>query len=108
MESRAERAAKNESLFRDVNERILEATERFEAPTMSAVCECSDALCTEMISITLAEYAAVRARSDRFALVEGHEDPAVERVVERNGRFVVAEKVGDGADVARRLDPRSP
>jgi hypothetical protein len=59
------------------------------------------------MDITLAEYETVRARGERFAMIGAHEDPAIDRVVDRNERFVVAEKIGPGADIARDLDPRS-
>ena len=107
MESRAERAAKNEALFREVNERVVEVAEQFETELFHAFCECSDAACTRRLQITPPEYAAVRAQGDRFALIAGHDDPSIERVVERTERFVVVEKLGEGADIARELDPRA-
>ena len=106
MESRDERAAKNEALFRDVNERILDAAERFEAEGLEALCECGNASCTSTLQITMTEYGLVRARGNRFALIPGHEDPALERVVEHNERFLVVEKTGEAGEVAQELDPR--
>ncbi len=106
-ETQAERAAKNEALFRDVNEKIKGLTEAQASDWASVLCECRNPDCTRMIDITLAEYEAVRARGERFAMIGGHEDPAIERIVDRNERFLVAEKIGPGADVARDLDPRS-
>ncbi len=107
METQAQRAAKNEALFREVNERIAEVTAGQDEEVADALCECSDASCAEMIQISLAEYQALRARGERLALIAGHEDPAVERVVERNDRFIVVEKTGEGAEIARELDPRA-
>jgi hypothetical protein len=106
MPTQAERAARNEALFREVNEHIKTATEDFESPIGSFLCECSEPSCVERISLTLREYEAVRAHGDRFALVVGHDDPAVERVVEENSRFAVVAKFGEGASVAEELDPR--
>jgi alpha-D-ribose 1-methylphosphonate 5-triphosphate diphosphatase PhnM len=105
--SRAERSAKNESLFREVNERVAMVAEQFRAGEFEVFCECSSAGCPAMIKITPTEYTAVRSRGERFALLAGHDDPAVERVVEQNERFVVVEKFGEGAEIARELDPRS-
>ena len=102
-----ERAARNEALFREVNERIAAAGSGFEASTLKVVCECSRASCAETFDVDFGEYEAVRARGDLFAILEDHVDPEVERVVERRGAFVIVEKHGIGADVARRLDPRS-
>ncbi len=103
---RAQRAAKNEALFREVNENIKDLTEAQAAESAAVLCECSDAACTETIDITLAEYETVRRRGERFALIAGHEDPAIERVIDRNERFLLVEKIGPGAEVARDLDPR--
>jgi len=58
-----ERRALNEALFRDVNERIAESAENFEADRTEFVCECADPSCTEMVPATLAEYENVRKKS---------------------------------------------
>jgi hypothetical protein len=104
--SRAERAANNEALFREVNERVADVAEGFESVEFEVFCECSHAGCTAMLSITMTEYEAVRARGVRFAMIAGHDDPTIEQVVEQNDRFIVVEKIGEGAEVARDLDPR--
>jgi hypothetical protein len=45
LDARRLRAAKNQSLFRDVNERIVELSEKFEAKGMLRyVCECTQEL----------------------------------------------------------------
>jgi hypothetical protein len=110
MESREERAARNEAVFREVNERIKEISRDLsatsDAETFSILCECSKPGCNEMIEITPGEYEEVRSRGDRFALVAGHEDPRLERVVEARRGYTVVEKVGRGAAVAEELDPR--
>ncbi len=103
---RVERAAENEALFREVNERITETTPGWAGDIMSAFCECSAADCFETIDVSRQEYEAVRAKGARFLLLEGHEDPAIERVVERNDRFFVVDKIGEAAEIARDLDPR--
>ena len=107
MESRDARAARNEATFRDVNNRILEAAETFEAEGLLALCECSDAGCVETFQITISEYGLLRSRGNRFALIPGHEDPTLERVVEHNERFLVVEKTGEAGEVASDVDSRS-
>ena len=103
----AHKKAKNESVFREVNERIEDAAIEFGVPgAASFVCECSDASCTEMVSITLAEYNEIRSSGRRFAIRPGHEDPSIERVVDRTERFSVVEKVGAAGTVADHLDSR--
>ena len=107
MVSRAERAARNEALFREVNERIREASARFEVSHGEFLCECSDGGCTQTLTMTLDEYETVRSRGNRFAVLAGHEDPAVERIVERKDAFSVVEKTGEAARIAERENPRT-
>ncbi len=107
MDPRAERAAKNEAVFREVNEHIAETAAGWQDDRLVAVCECHSASCQSTVDLSIAEYEAVRAHADRFLLADGHEDSDVERVVERTDRFIVVEKLGEGREVARRLDPRT-
>jgi hypothetical protein len=60
-----------------------------------------------VVELTPADYEAVRAEGDLFFLVPGHEDLAVDRAVRRTDRLLIVEKVGEGGEVARDLDPRS-
>jgi hypothetical protein len=103
------RIARTESLFRDVNERIAESAERFEADSTEFVCECSDQTCTDRVEATLDEYQEVRADGTQFLLRPGHEDIRVERVVERRGtRHSVVQKVNAVvASAVQRLNPRA-
>ena len=103
----AERAARNEDLFRSVNERIEDVVAQHPEQWFDAVCECSDLECAQNFRVEVAEYEQIRTCSGCFAMLEGHEDPRYERVIERKEGFVVAEKTGDGAKVARALDPRA-
>ena len=104
----AQRRATNEALFRDVNERIAETAERFDASGTEFVCECSDPNCTHRVEASLAEYEQVRDESTTFLVVPGHEQGDIERVIADRGRFRIVEKV---QDVVRatviRLDPRN-
>ena len=102
------RAAKNEALFRDVNERIKDLALAQLGDWSDVLCECSDPDCAATIQVTIGEYEAVRANGTSFALVAGHEDPSIERVVDRNERFIVVEKTEPSAAAeARRNDPRA-
>ena len=100
MEERLERTARNESLFREVNDRIEELSENVEAQGIAPEgglvefhCECGRDDCTERVRVTIAEYEHVRADNDRFLLVPGHETPEMESVVESSDRFVVVDKL---------------
>jgi hypothetical protein len=108
---RERRLARNETLYREVNERVSELAEQFEAETDSPVgfiCECGAADCTEPIPMILAEYEAIRAEPTHFAVLPGHELPEIESVVERHLAYLVVEKREEEAQgVARETDPRS-
>ncbi len=109
---REKRLARNEALYREVNERVAEVAERFvEVGTQTPVgfiCECGAVDCTEPITTTLAEYEAIRAEPTRFAVVPGHELPEIESVVERYpGYFVVETRQEEAEQVARETDPRA-
>jgi len=108
MTTRAERQGRNESLFREVNERIAELNQTFQIEGRSEfLCECSREECKEPVSISIDEYETVRRTPTRFFVIPGHEDQGVERVVERSDRYIVVEKIGEAADEAEDLDPRS-
>ena len=96
MDTRDERLAKNEALLREVNERIHEVGERLQVlpdgDLLDFRCECGRPSCDTSVSLTQAEYEHVRSDNDRFALVPGHEDEEIERIVERSDRYVVVDK----------------
>ncbi len=102
-----ERRATTEALFRDVNERIAESAERFDADRTEFVCECADPNCTHRVAASLAEYEEVRGEPTTFLVTPGHEQADIERVVADRGGFRIVDKVQ--AVVRRtvvRLDPR--
>jgi hypothetical protein len=104
-----ERAARNEALFREVNEqaRSLSALPpSTRANELMIICECSDDRCTERLSLPIPDYEAVRAHPRRFVVVPGHEND-FERVVDRPHGCVIVEKEGQAGEVAERTDPRT-
>lgn len=106
MAFRQERVAKNEVLFREVNERIREVTE-FPGET-DFICECGDASCVEPVALSLAEYEAVRTTASRFFVRTGHELPDIEDVLEQTDRYtIVAKRNGIQGKIAAETDPRS-
>ena len=111
MDAREKRLAANEALFREVNERVQELARRFSAgrdeSVFDYVCECAHDDCTERVSLSIGDYERLRTNATRFAVVDGHEVPSVERVVERHRRYIVVEKTGEARDYVERLDPRS-
>src|SRR5881275_1871195 len=102
------RAAMNQSLFREINERIESLNEAFGdvLPTAEWVCECAADSCLERMTIPLDDYQRIRAHSTWFPVLPGHEVPAVERVVERHDDYYVVEKFGRAGELAEENDPR--
>jgi hypothetical protein len=98
--SREDRIAKNEVLFREVNERIDEVHQR-GATTFRVVCECGDASCKEMLEVTSDEYRNVRAQPTHFIVIPGHEILDVEAVIESTANFNVVRKHVEEEDIAR-------
>jgi hypothetical protein len=111
--ARDERLAGNEALFREVNERVAEVATHFvevetSAEQINFACECGRADCAEPVTMTLAEYEAIRAESTHFAVVPKHEQPEIEVVIERHPTYFVVEKSQEDAqEVARETDPRA-
>jgi hypothetical protein len=104
------RAARNQSLYRDVNERIQDLNAAFDDVLSFSgewVCECADEMCTAPLELTLAEYEVVRSHPNHFAVLPGHVYPEVERVVAERRGYVVVSKLGKGGEYAERHDPRA-
>jgi hypothetical protein len=102
------RKARTESAFREVNERIAENAERFDAGSTEFICECDDPQCIHRVEATLAEYEEVREDGATFMLAPGHGDSSIERLVEHRGRFMIVEKVHSAARaLVRRVNPRA-
>ncbi|HLM94169.1 MAG TPA: hypothetical protein VK273_10185 [Gaiellaceae bacterium] len=104
-EEQARKAAKNQALFRDVNERIEELVGEAWHPDF--VCECADEHCVEKLQLSLREYEEIRASPVHFPVKVGHESADFERVVALSDGYAVVEKIGSAAEVAKKLDPRS-
>lgn len=104
-----EKAARNQALFREVNEQIERLPEGVNVHGYdSFICECGNPECTEPIALTRAEYERVREHANRFAVALDHQNPDVETIVERNDRFTVVETcAGEASQIAQETDPRS-
>jgi hypothetical protein len=99
----------NEVRSRERNEWILHANDDFAAGHRSDEyeCECGYGPCTEIVSMTRAEYEGVRVDSTHFAIAPDHENPEFELVVSQNERFAVIEKLTQmPRRIARDTDPR--
>jgi hypothetical protein len=105
-----EQEARNETIFREMNEWTEEANDARSGardPMDVYLCECSDRRCTDPISLTRPEYEAIRAVAVRFAIALNHENPEIDKLLFENERFATVEKFyGSGARIARATDPR--
>jgi hypothetical protein len=110
MDARKKRIGENESLFREVNERLIDLNSTLGVNTdrLEFLCECGNRECAEKIPMTQQEYEHLRSDAATFAVVPGHEIPDVEHVVDRKSVYIVVrKKPGGPAELAARHDPRS-
>ena len=112
MDADQERRARNEAIFREVNERIEELSKRSgidedDSLLPGFICECSNDGCTELLQVTYQQYEAVRENPRRFLVLPGHEDLDVESVVDQHANALVVEKHIEAAQVALEHDSRS-
>jgi hypothetical protein len=100
-----ERLARNQALFREVNERLLELSEGFHDGSMEFVCECSTEDCTLTVTMNHDEYESVRAHSTFFVVASGHEILEIEKIIDRRDGWAIVQKVTE-SDYAVETDPR--
>jgi len=97
-----ERCARNQILFRQVNNRVLDVADPFSAEDAADfLCECSDLECSETVSLTFEEYRSIRAEPIHFVTSPGHFEPTVDEVIGRHDRFwIVATLPGEPSRLA--------
>jgi hypothetical protein len=108
VDNRARRIGENEVLFREVNAHILALDEKLDSVTGEQhdfLCECGRVECSERVSLTLDDYERIHLDPAQFTIVDGHEEPSVEDVVERRaGYAVVRKRRGGPAELAEQLN----
>ena len=112
MATASERIGKNESLFREVNERIREVSGAHFAlglhEVAEFVCECFSEQCHQPVQMTRAEYEQVRTDPSHFLVAPGHvANGEIEQTVAENERFWVVAKQDGARRVAVAEDPRN-
>jgi hypothetical protein len=100
-----ERIARNQSTFREANERIEATADQMALlGRVPFICECADPSCTEIVRLSLLEYEDVRQFPTRFFNARGHEAISVQAgagvVVGRLADSVLVDKVGVAGAVA--------
>ena len=105
--ARKRQVARNEALFREVNERVEEVSGGRSTEMTEFLCECGDVDCTESVALTDEEYDHVRSDPLLFAVLPGHEIPDVEGILQSNERFSIVRKHASEGAIARETDPRS-
>ena len=96
---RAERLARNEARFRELNaqlERGLDKLDLDPGERAAFVCECSQADCSQIVKLALDAYRAAHVDDRHFVIVPGHEIDEIERVLERHEDYAVIEKLDIG------------
>jgi hypothetical protein len=111
MDERDRRIARNEALFRQVNEEI-ETLERSVAAisdeAVHIVCECGDLLCNERMAVPVRTYEQFRADPSLFFVLPGHEAASAECLVAvKPGYHVVRKRNGGPREIVEASDPRA-
>jgi hypothetical protein len=100
--TREERAAFNEAVCRQLNERKAEWIKHGLA-TAGFRCECVTMHCGSRFKLSPEHWAEARSRDDRFAVAPGHFDPGVEVVVKEYPEFWLVEKRGEAEEIVEKL-----
>jgi hypothetical protein len=90
----AERAARNEEVFRKVNEGIAAGAEQHSlSGTLPFHCECDRVSCFDTIEMAPGRYEQIVRNRYCFVVIPGHEEPRIERIVETEPDFLVVERL---------------
>lgn len=96
---RDDRVARNERFIRQINWET--ADEVLSRPSgqvrdeeeLVLLCACGRSDCAAELVITVGEYRGVHAHPHRFVIACGHDNPDVERVVDKQPTYWVVEKL---------------
>ena len=100
--------AQNETLFREVNERVEELAQELgpDVP-YEFLCECANADCTFRLVLPIAVYESVRTDPRQFVVRPDHYMPEVEELVVKEDDYWIVRKTGEAGEYAEHLHPRS-
>jgi hypothetical protein len=100
-----DRVAKNESLYRAVNQQIEHVSTELggdESSELEVLCECGRDGCDSLVRLPAGEYERVHFQLDRFVLAPGHATAEIEDVVEEHDGWIVVDKFGEAEEIAER------
>ena len=101
-----ERAARNEVLFREANEKLHGKRKELDIDGRTPfLCECADPTCTELLRLTLEEYEHVRSQANWFLIADGHDAHEAPPAEEHDG-YAIVEKEGVARRIAEEENPR--
>jgi hypothetical protein len=93
--NRLSRADRNEQAFQAHNRRRVAFEESggvWVDEPLPFACECDDPTCNRAIELSIADYEHAVAPPSQFVVAPGHQDPAVEEVVEAHDAYLVVSK----------------
>jgi hypothetical protein len=100
------RIARNESLFREANEAIERGLwPEQEDQVIRFRCECASE-CGQPVELSPREFERVRQNGRWFIVLEGHDIPGAEEIIERQPGYVIVRKLEVAGVVADELNPR--
>jgi hypothetical protein len=101
---REKRIARNETMFREANERAKSWEERHRLHSEGELyfCECGDRECLEKVRLAKADYERIRMDPTHFVVIPGHEVSEVETVIEAHEGWAIVEKAPEVRDI---VDP---
>jgi hypothetical protein len=107
IEPRVARLAKNEALFRAVNDQVEKLSQHASGSELTRyVCECPDLGCGSHVELSRREYIGLRENRTHFVVLPDHVFPELETIVDDRGHYVIVEKFGVAGEVAAALGAR--
>jgi AraC-like DNA-binding protein len=107
VDAREHRLAQNETLFREVNERVETLAHQLGPnDPYQFLCECANPDCTFRITLPLSVYENVRADAKQFVVLPMHYTPEVEDLVVKEDAYWIVRKTGEAGEYVEHLDPR--
>ena len=103
-----ERAARNEVLFREANEKLSAKRKELDLGGETPyLCECGDPGCTELVRLSFEQYEHVRSHAGWFLIAPGHDAGEARVVEDGGGGYAIIEKSGVAGKIAEEENPRA-